>query len=220
MKTYIKLLARKIKTISYVTKEGNIIQGTIIKIYSHYLTDISKIDSQENLTINLSSQFLSTTKQNVNKSVIEYFEKRFLYPLKTTLTSKINKNIFEKLINLGVLNEKYMVLPYIRVKNIPIENLDIQSKTKGLGFTGTIKRFNFKQGPKSHGSKSLRRPGSIGAGTTPGEVLKNKKMAGHLGFNKKTIKNVNILERDGYKLILKNSIPGKNNTDIILKIKI
>src|SRR5690554_8064511 len=89
MKTYIKLLARKIKTISYVTKEGNIIQGTIIKIYSHYLTDISKIDSQENLTINLSSQFLSTTKQNVNKSVIEYFEKRFLYPLKTTLTSKI-----------------------------------------------------------------------------------------------------------------------------------
>ena len=72
--------------------------------------------------------------------------------------------------------------------------LNITAKSKGRGFTGTVKRWNFKGGPKTHGQSDRHRaPGSIGAGSTPGKVVKGKKMAGRYGGEQFTIKKLEIL---------------------------
>jgi large subunit ribosomal protein L3 len=88
----------------------------------------------------------------------------------------------------------------------------------GKGFAGTVKRHNFGRGFMTHGSKNHRSPGSIGAGSTPGRVYPGKKMAGHLGNQKTTIKNTEILFISASEniLVLKGSLPGKPEN--ILKI--
>lgn len=93
------------------------------------------------------------------------------------------------------------------------EKVNVRSKTIGRGFSGTIKRHNFRRGPMSHGSKSHRIPGSIGGGTYPGRVIKGKKMAGQHGNKYVTVKNLEIVDIDmdnGY-IFLKGAIPGKKN---------
>jgi large subunit ribosomal protein L3 len=93
--------------------------------------------------------------------------------------------------------------------------LNITAKSKGRGFTGTVKRWNFKGGPKTHGQSDRHRaPGSIGAGSTPGKVVKGKKMAGRYGGEQFTIKNLEILEIDleNNLLYVSGSVPGATNT--------
>lgn len=90
----------------------------------------------------------------------------------------------------------------------------------GKGFAGNQKRHNFSRGPMTHGSKNHRLPGSIGAGSTPGRVYPGKKMAGHLGNKKVTLKNTKILYINAEEniLVVKGSVPGKNNT--VLKMQL
>lgn len=82
----------------------------------------------------------------------------------------------------------------------------------GKGFQGGTKRWNWSRGPMSHGSKSHRLPGSIGAGTTPGRVYKGKKMAGNMGNERVTtrgLKVVRVIAEDNKKVLLvKGAVPG------------
>lgn len=95
----------------------------------------------------------------------------------------------------------------------PQTKVNVRGRTIGRGFTGTIKRWNFRRGPMTHGSKSHRITGSIGAGTTPGRVLKGKKMAGRLGNDNVTIRNLAVVKVDASKnlLFVKGAVPGKRN---------
>jgi len=87
--------------------------------------------------------------------------------------------------------------------------VDVSGISKGKGFAGVIKRHGFSGGPKTHGQSDRERaPGSIGTGTTPGRVVKGKKMAGRLGGSRVTIQNLEIVEADGTKMVIKGLIPG------------
>ena len=93
--------------------------------------------------------------------------------------------------------------------------IDISGITKGRGFAGVVKRHGFKGGPKTHGQSDRHRaPGSIGAGSTPGRVLKGMKMAGHMGSIKVTIKNLEIVSMDQETnvLLVKGAVPGSTGT--------
>jgi large subunit ribosomal protein L3 len=95
----------------------------------------------------------------------------------------------------------------------PSMYVDVTGTSKGKGFQGVMKRYNFAGGPGAHGSKFHRTPGSIGNRATPGKVFKNKKMPGHMGSIKKTVQNLVVVENNlekGYMLI-KGSIPGSKN---------
>ena len=89
--------------------------------------------------------------------------------------------------------------------------LKVSLNTKGRGFSGVIKRHGFAGGPKSHGSRFHRRPGSIGNCEWPGRVQPGMKMAGHYGNEKTSVKNeiVSFDEANGV-LVLKGSVPGFN----------
>lgn len=90
--------------------------------------------------------------------------------------------------------------------------------SKGKGFQGVVKRHGFHGGPKSHGQKDrLRAPGSIGP-TAPQRTIKGRKMAGHTGFRKVTIKNLEVfsLRSEGKIVFLKGAVPGFVGSKVIL----
>ncbi|MEM6673291.1 MAG: 50S ribosomal protein L3 [Planctomycetota bacterium] len=90
--------------------------------------------------------------------------------------------------------------------------VDVVGTTKGRGFAGTIKRHGFARGPKTHGSMNYRRPGSIGCSAYPARVFKGKRMGGHFGSERKTVKNLQVMrvDKDRNLLLIKGSIPGHN----------
>ncbi len=98
--------------------------------------------------------------------------------------------------------------------------LDITGVTIGKGFSGTIKRHNFRSQPSSHGnSRSHRVPGSIGGTQDPGRVFPGKKMSGHLGSVSCTIQNLKIVRINSERSLvyIKGSIPGHKNSEVILR---
>jgi large subunit ribosomal protein L3 len=102
----------------------------------------------------------------------------------------------------------------------PGEFVDVSGPTKGRGFAGVIKRHGFHGGPKTHGqSDRWRAPGSIGAGTSPGRVIKGKKMAGHMGTGQGTAKTLKVIKADTDKgiLFVRGPVPGSRGT--LLKIR-
>ncbi|MBU2566129.1 50S ribosomal protein L3 [Patescibacteria group bacterium] len=98
------------------------------------------------------------------------------------------------------------------------DKIDVIGTSKGKGFQGVVKRHGFKGGPASHGHKDqLRMPGSIGAGGVQ-RVFKGLRMAGRMGNDTVTVKNLNVIEvRDGGILAIKGAVPGARNS--ILKIQ-
>jgi large subunit ribosomal protein L3 len=98
--------------------------------------------------------------------------------------------------------------------------VDVTGVTKGRGFAGVVKRHGFRGGPKTHGqSDRLRAPGSIGAGTSPGRVIKGLKMAGHMGTGSATVKSLKVIRSDPDRgvLIVRGAVPG--NEGILLKVR-
>lgn len=92
--------------------------------------------------------------------------------------------------------------------------VDVTGTSKGKGFQGVMKKYNFAGGPAAHGSKFHRTTGSIGNRATPGKVWKNKKLPGHMGCQTKTVQNLQVVEVNedkGYMLI-KGSVPGAKNS--------
>jgi large subunit ribosomal protein L3 len=89
--------------------------------------------------------------------------------------------------------------------------VDVKGTTIGKGFQGGIKRHHFARGPMTHGSKSHRQLGSIGAGTTPGHVYKGKKMPGRMGGTKRKIRKLKIVKVDNELnvVMIKGALPGK-----------
>ena len=98
--------------------------------------------------------------------------------------------------------------------------VDVTGQSKGKGFAGAVKRWNFRTQDATHGnSLSHRAPGSIGNCQTPGRVFKGKKMAGHMGDERVTVQGLEVVRIDGDKglILVKGSVPGANGTDVIIK---
>jgi len=96
------------------------------------------------------------------------------------------------------------------------ESVKVTGRSKGRGFSGVIKRWGFSGGKETHGSRSHRVPGSIGASATPSKVAKGKKLPGRMGYQRVTLKNLKILDvRPEINIIaLKGTLPGSRNTII------
>jgi len=102
----------------------------------------------------------------------------------------------------------------------PGERVDVVGQSKGKGFAGVVKRHGFRGGPKTHGqSDRWRAPGSIGAGTTPGRVMKGMRMAGHLGDDRVTVQNLEVIRVDPERnlIALRGAIPGPRGGLIVIK---
>ncbi len=114
---------------------------------------------------------------------------------------------------------------YITLNDIELSKgmkVDVTGISKGRGFTGCIKRWNFSRQPMSHGAKKVhRKRGSSGANTFPGRVIKGKKMAGHYGAERVTIKNLTVVDVIPEKnlLLVKGGVPGAPNGYVMVYFK-
>lgn len=100
------------------------------------------------------------------------------------------------------------------------QSVDVTGTSKGKGFQGGVKRWNFSMQDATHGNSiSHRAPGSIGQNQTPGRVFKGKKMAGHMGAERVTIQNLEVVRVDAERnlLLIKGPVPGAPGGDVIVR---
>jgi large subunit ribosomal protein L3 len=101
----------------------------------------------------------------------------------------------------------------------PGQMVRITGTSKGKRYAGTIKRHNFKRGPKSHGSHNIRQPGSIGAAAYPARVFKGLRMSGHMGARTVTQRGLQVVDRDPERnlLLVRGAVPGGVNGIVIVR---
>ncbi len=102
----------------------------------------------------------------------------------------------------------------------PGERVAVIGTSKGKGFQGVVKRHGFGGGPRTHGqSDRLRAPGSIGPGTTPGRIIKGLRMAGRMGHERVTVKNLQVVRADADRnlLLVKGAVPGPREGLVMIR---
>lgn len=158
-----------------------------------------------------------------NKSLLIGYNVKSKYKIKKPILGFLKNKIYcTKFKEFKILSyKKYKIGEKLKI-NIFKKNelVNITGISKGKGFQGVVKRFNFSGvGGQTHGQHNrLRTTGSIGAGSSPSRVFKGKKMPGKMGNKKRTIKNLKILKINYKKNIIyiNGSIPGSNNKNIII----
>jgi large subunit ribosomal protein L3 len=98
------------------------------------------------------------------------------------------------------------------------DKVAVVGRSKGRGFAGTIKRHNFSRGPESHGSMSVRAPGSIGQSAYPSRVIKGTRSSGHMGDERVTIKGLTVARVDveNNLLMVRGAVPGANGSLVVV----
>jgi len=205
------ILGEKSEQSQYFTKKGERIPTTFIKTTPCYLVDIKSPQVHGYTAIKLGFGNI----KNINKPQSGELKKAGIKtPLHFLREFRIDKNN-EKI----KISDKEITIDSVKlrigdeIKPTGLFKIDelvqVTGISKGKGFQGVVKRHHFKGGPRTHGeSHGERAPGSIGSTTTPGRVNKGKRMAGRMGGERVTIKNLKIIEVKDNGLLVKGLIPG------------
>jgi len=194
------IISTKIGQTSFISEEGKRVCATVLD-YNTCTVVGNRTEDKDGYTANILG-FLKPKK--LNKPQLKDFNKKNIDPKKIIKEERLNSS--EDLLEVGS-----EVSPKFNVG----DKVCVQSKSTGKGFAGAMKRHNFSGMRASHGvSISHRAHGSTGQNQNPGKVFKGKKMAGHLGDEITTTKNLEVLlvDTDKKLIFLKGSVPGKNKS--------
>ncbi|HRP36965.1 MAG TPA: 50S ribosomal protein L3 [Candidatus Dojkabacteria bacterium] len=197
------LLAQKREMTQIYDEDGAVIPVTILDVSDVYVIGIKNSDKDGyNATI-----LGKGKKKNANKPEVGKYKKLGFVP-----------NYIKEIRELVLEIDENSKLTVSQFKNGEI--VSVTGGSKGKGFQGVVKRWNFHGGPKTHGqSDRWRAPGSIGSGTTPGRVYKGKKMAGRMGGEQVTVKNLEVvfIDEKNELLGIKGAVPGNKGAYILIK---
>ena len=205
----IGLIGKKQGMTRVFTPEGDSFAVSVVSVLPNTITQIKSVESEGYSSIQVTTG--EKKEKHLSKAQQGHFKK-----------SSVNagEGLWEFRVNSDDLNE----LQVGSEINLDIfeagQKIDVQGKSKGKGFAGTVKRWNFKMQDASHGNSiSHRAPGSIGQCQTPGKVWKGKKMSGHMGDVKKTIQNLKIasIDVENNLVLIKGAIPGPTGSNVVLK---
>ncbi len=204
----IVLIGSKIGMTKIFNDNGVSFAVTLIEIKDNIITSIRKKNNK--YVTQVTTGVINFKK--LNKSQLGFYK-------------KINVNPGIGLWEIPYLKEKHLHVGQVLKIDLfkDIKKVDVIGISKGKGFSGTIKRWNFRSQDKTHGnSLSHRVPGSIGQNQTPGKVFKGKKMSGHLGNNRNTIQNLKVYKIYSNKniLLIQGSVPGYNSSRLIIRSSI
>jgi large subunit ribosomal protein L3 len=191
------LLGKKLGMTGFFTPEGRYLPVTVIEAGPCVVTQIKTraTDGYDALQLG----FGEKRKSRVNKPLQGHFKKS-------------GEQCFRYLREFIVDNpEAYNLGQEITVDMFKVgDRVDIVGTTKGRGFAGVIKRYGFHRGPMTHGSRNVRRPGSIGCSAWPAKVIKGKKMPGQYGNDRKTVRNLEIIDirPEDNVILVKGAVPG------------
>ena len=191
------ILGKKIGMTHLITDEGLSIPVTVLTVEPNVVVDIAKVAGDAHCVV-----LGVGSPRALNKPMTGFYAKRNIAPKRFLKGFRTSSQYLPGEMGASVDVSMFSVG----------EKVSVRARTIGRGFTGTIKRHNFSRGPMSHGSKSHRIPGSIGAGTTPGRVFKGTRMSGHYGASMVTVTNLRVEKVDSDKglLFLRGAVPGKS----------
>ena len=199
------ILGKKIGMTQIFNQEGQAIPVTVIEAGPCPIVQIKtkETDGYESLQIG----FGQVKDKNVNKPRKGLFKKANVSPTRHLREVKVDDAA------------KWQIGQNVTVEIFAEgERVDITGVTKGKGFTGVVKRYHFNRGPMAHGSMYHRRTGSLGA-TDPARVFKGRRLPGHAGDKRVTVKGLTVVRIDKEKnlLIVQGSIPGIKGSLVMIK---
>ncbi len=200
------LIGKKLGMTQVFGEDGSAIPVTIIEAGPCFVTQIRTLDKDGYSAVQLGYEEVKAKK--LTGGQIGHLERNKIPPLrflKEFRSSKPEVKAGEK----------------VDVNQFELGgHVDVVGISKGKGFAGTVKRHNFRGGPKTHGqSDRLRAPGSVAATTTPGRVFKGKKMAGHMGNERVSSQNLKVVLIDAEKNLIgvNGSVPGPRGGLVVIK---
>jgi large subunit ribosomal protein L3 len=202
----IGLLGRKIGMTRVYDDKGKITPVTVIEAGGNALLQVKTQDKEGYNAVQIG--YGSQKEQRVTKSALGHFKKagsepkRFVreFRLKEGETVDENTTVGLSLFEAG-------------------QKVDVIGRSKGKGFQGVMKKHNFHGQPASHGSMMHRRNGAIGNRSTPGRVWKNMGMPGHLGDERVTVQNLQVVQvrPEDNVILVSGAVPGANGTYVIVR---
>lgn len=191
------IIGKKLGMTQIFDDDGNVIPVTVVQAGPCVVIQ-KKVEERDGYNA-LQVGFEDVPEHRVNKPLKGHFERAGVKP---------KKHVKEFMDFPEDLNEGDEITVDIFEEG---ELVDVTGISKGKGFAGTIKRWNFSRGPMSHGSRFHRAPGSIGA-VDASRVFKGQKLPGRMGHDRVTIQNLEVVRVDSEKnlLLIKGSVPGPN----------
>ena len=201
----IGLLGQKIGMTSVYDAKGRLRPVTVIAAGDNVL--LRRLTQENEGYSAVQVGFGAQKESRVTKPLLGEFKKAGVEPQKFVREFRLADDLPEGEINLGVA--QFQAGDYV----------DVIGRSKGKGFQGVMKRHNFHGQGAAHGSKTHRRIGAVGNRSTPGRIWKNQGMPGHLGDERVTVQNLQVMQvRETEKIILiSGAVPGANGSYVIVR---
>ncbi|AMG02963.1 MULTISPECIES: 50S ribosomal protein L3 [Vibrio] len=203
----IGLIGRKVGMTRVFTEDGVSIPVTVVEVEANRVSQVKTLETDGYAAIQVTAG--SKKANRVTKPEAGHFAKAGV---------EAGRGLWEFRLENG---EEFAVGSELTVELFnEVKKVDVTGTSKGKGFQGAVKRWNFRTQDMTHGnSLSHRAPGSIGQCQTPGRVFKGKKMAGHMGAERVTTQNLEIVRVDAERnlLLIKGAVPGATGGNVIVK---
>jgi large subunit ribosomal protein L3 len=200
------LIGKKLGMSQLFSADGEAVPVTVIQAGPCTVTQIKSVDSDGYNALQLS--FGEKKPQGTTKPLLGHFKRCGKGPFDVTKEVKVD-DVGDFELGQEISADIFQIGELIHV----------MGRSKGKGFAGTIKRWNFSRGPMSHGGMNKRPPGSIGCSASPSRVIKGRKMPGQMGNRRVTVKGLKIVDvRPEENIILvKGAVPGGRNGVVLIK---
>lgn len=201
------MLGKKVGMTQIFNEDGLLIPVTVIE--AGPITIIQKKNPETDGYNSLKVGFGDVQEKRLNKPQKGLFSKLGLAPKKYIREFKVDEP------------DKYEVKQEVKVAEMfqDGDRIDVTGISKGKGFAGVIKRYGHARGKETHGSMYHRRVGSMGANSNPARVFKGKKLPGHMGVDRVTVQNLDVVKVDDERnlLLVKGAVPGAKGGLLIIK---
>ena len=205
----IGLVGRKVGMTRVFQEDGASVPVTVIEVLANRVTQIKSEETDGYRALQVTTGEKKASR--VTKPLAGHFAKA---------GTEAGRGLWEFRLENGE-GEDYAVGSELTVEVFAeTKKVDVTGTSKGKGFAGTVKRWNFRTQDATHGnSLSHRAPGSIGQNQSPGKVFKGKKMAGQMGNERVTTQSLELVRVDAERnlLLIKGAVPGATGSDVIVK---
>lgn len=203
----LKFMGKKRGMIQLFDKEGNAVPCTVIEAEPNVVTQVKTkaTDGYEAVQLAFDERKVKdprTMEKRVTKPILEDFKKKGIAPRRSRKESRVENA------------SEYAIGQEIGVDLFDdVGHVDVMALSKGKGFQGVMKLYNFRGGPAAHGSGFHRHAGSTGMRSTPGRCLPGGKRASHMGYDQVTVQNIKVVRiiPEENLIILKGQVPGPRN---------
>jgi large subunit ribosomal protein L3 len=214
MATAIGVVGRKSGMTRVFKEDGSTVPVTVIEVEPNRITQVKTPESDGYSAVQVTTGVRRASR--VTKPAAGHFAKA---------GTPAGRGLWELRLDDGTsLSDEIKVGAELKVDQFaPGQKVDVSGISKGKGFQGTIKRWNFTMGDATHGnSLSHRAPGSIGQRQSPGRVFPGKKMSGHLGHERVTTQNLEVVRVDAERnlLLVRGAVPGPAGADVLVRLAV